>query len=63
MCMSMPKPKKAPAPPSALDSQADALANMAQRRAGGTTRQSTFATTGLGAAPTYSPQLKSLMGQ
>jgi len=37
----MPKPIKPPPPPNKLDSMNDALKNLSNRRAGGTTRQET----------------------
>jgi len=55
MCFaSMPKPKKLPPPPNKLDSQADALANMQARRAGGINRQQTNITGGMAGAPNIS---------
>jgi hypothetical protein len=46
MCFGMPKPKEPPPPPNKLDMQADALANLQQRRAGGTSRSDTNVTGG-----------------
>lgn len=51
MCFKMPKPDKPPPPPNKLDSQNDALRNLAQRRAGGITRSQTDVTRGMAGAP------------